>query len=747
MSEESTALMAMVETENHSTENQSIDLVPLSSHGNDKKEVLPEIRKPKTVWKIVCCLISLGMLVYCAVKYKSVEYNPVKDCCNKNSTGVCYEGKQKDNFEKLINLGLALFGVFLARLFDCLFNVFEELRQFKSRYNRNMCKVLKKCFSGKEIKVISGVALLVGVPSIAGRLVASSFSLDDGMLIAGSFGVGRFFVWLLFDVKAFTGADRSRDREKSGQHPIEGVAWSFCVNHFSKVLPIFKTRFTENTMPVQDQEQIESNAESEIPIHRKEMFIIFSHKYEEHTNLEDWDNHIKKVTSDETVPGYEFTVYSLKLGEKRAVRYVIQFAEGPLKILKEMYKGKRKDELKEQVKLLYRKVTNVIREHYWNHENSITPVLITEDEDLKDGRLVKQIMSYVPSDQWPRTDDVPEENHPALPAHGHAIDMTGNGNEVDFVNEGDNERRPLLAEEEQDSPKRGKALTRKHRGASKSKQSEQQSVALKHSAMTTDVLNVPDESVRRNNEEQNFSLSSEQTEKNDREGTRPSISGQQNESVDSLKHGGVKKVKPTYQPAIFPTRHQGPAIDDQELKMKKSCGKRKAKDNSEDQTSLPLNSYEMKPMKPDISGKLPAQTSDTKDDGISCEENSDVVSSTSGNQSLSGHDYFKDWTNDLDGVEREQRPDKDDKETRSSSAKERRQHTSSGLVAEGKSHGNSVESEERVDVGDDEATTMHKDVEESKEDECQEKTGGQRMPVIQFVERVEKLAKEDVVEL
>ena len=247
----------MSKAQNSSSRNQCSEVseqTRLIALDDSEKEVLPPIRKPKCVWKIVCILVSAGILLFAAVDNKNVEYRQEKDSCNKTSTRVCYQKVKKITFHRLINLGLVLFSVCVALLFDCLFNVCEELRQFKSRYYGDICKVFKQCFSRTAIKVIFGVALLVGLPCFAVKLAMSSFTPGDGILIASSYGVIRLLVWLLFDRNALSEADRSRDREKGMRDPIDGVAWSFCVNHLNKALPIFNGLFTERTIPVQAQD-------------------------------------------------------------------------------------------------------------------------------------------------------------------------------------------------------------------------------------------------------------------------------------------------------------------------------------------------------------------------------------------------------------------------------------------------------------------------------------------------------------
>ena len=746
----------MVEANRRSTRNQYNEQVPVSSQDDSKKEVLPHNRKPKCMWKIVCILVSVGVIAYALIDYKNVEYHPDKDFCNKTSTGVCYQKVEKISFHRLISFGLVLFGVCVSRLCDCLFNVCEELRQFKSRYNRDICKVFKKCFSGTKINVMFGVALLVGLPCFAVKLFIFSFTPGDGMLIAGSFGVVRLLLWLLFDPNSVSEADRSRDREKSGRHPIDGIAWSFCVN-LNKDLPMFKKLFTDSTMPVQDQEGptgvSDRDLQPKIPIDLNKMILLFSHNYEESVNLGELDNHIRKIPINKREDGYEFPVYGLWY-KGREYKYVIRYAEDPLKTLKEMCGRIPKDEFKEQVQLLYRAVDNIINEHYCNHKNRCILMLMTEAENLENGGLVARIMSCVHG-QPLETGDVSKANFVELTGRSHVINMSEIEGKVHLKKRVGNESTALLGEEELDSASTNdKPLSRKYRTANKSKQGERKS----HSAETAGLLYDPDEKARGNTEEQRISSLFEHIEENDKAKTTPPMFRQKNESPDSQKHSEMKEVDQLPMPRTSDeVIAQGLDHDVQKLKMEKSPEERRAKENGEEEIRPPppgerkrlqQPSSDMNSTTPDISRKLPAQSNDItvmKDDEISSEENCEEILSTSRNLSLSGRDFLEDGTYDLDGVEQEERRDKDDKETESVRAGERNQHTSSNLVAKGKSHLKTVKSEERVDVGDDKAT-MQDDV-ESKEDECKEETEAQRMSVIQFANRVEKLPEKYMVGL
>ena len=749
----------MTEAKQRLTQNQYSEPGPPSSINEKKeiKEMLPENRKPKIVWKIICIMVSCVILVYVIMDYKNEEYHVDEDFRNKNSTDVCYRKVEKVSFSRLISLGLVLFGVCLARLFDGLFTVVEELFQFKSRYNRNIFEVFKQCFSGKEIKIVFAFALVTGLPSIGVKIVTSSFTRADGVLIAGSFGVVRLIVWLLFDLTVQSKADRSRDREKSGRHPIDGIAWSFCVNYLNKVLPIFERLFTDSTMPLQDQEGpsgvSDRDLQAKIPLDLNKMILLFSHDYE-NVNLHDLDKNIRKIPVNKREDGFEFPVYELSYKGKE-YRCVIQYAEDPLKTLKDMCGLITDDEFKEQVKFLYRAVMNIIKEYYCKHQKRCILMLMTEAENLENGGLVGRIMSCVHG-QPLETSDVSKANLIELTGRSHVINMSEIEGKVHFNKQVDDESTALLREEELHSASTNdKPLSRKYLTANKSKKSGRKSHALKHSMETTSPRYDPNEKARGTNGEQRISSSLEHIETNDKAKTTPPMFRQAIESPDSQKHSEMKEVD---QPPMPRTRDEviAPGLDHgvQKLKMEKSREERRARENGEEEIRPPPPGERKKLQQHSgdiilVSRKLPAQSNGitvTKDDGISSEENSGEVLSTSRNLSFSDRDFFKDGTYDLDGVEREQRQDKDDKQAESTRAGERSQHTSSDLVAEEKCHLKTIKSEERVDVGDDKATTMQDDVEES-EDECQEETEAQRTSVIQFAKRDKKLLEEDVVEL
>jgi hypothetical protein len=310
-----------------------------------------------------------------------------------------------ENTEVLINLGFALLGVILAPIFRCLCIFVEELFQFQrqSRSKRNILKLLKQCFSGISWKPVIAVVLIDVIP--CALVKKSSFGLEDAICILSGIGVGPLVAYLL-KLNAQSDVDLSRLLEGRRLHPAYTLAWNYYINYLEKALPVFSRRFSDSNSPVQGQSSDEfsdhdTQGQSKIQLSSKKLILLFSDNYKKEIEFVDLDNHISKI-SDIYVGGYKFPVYGLQYNGNE-YKYVILYAEEPLESIKRMRDfGRSKrvyvDQVKDQVKLLYRALVSEILVEDDYCRNKCIPVLMSAAQSLENGGLVEQIMYYVRTD-------------------------------------------------------------------------------------------------------------------------------------------------------------------------------------------------------------------------------------------------------------------------------------------------------------------------------------------------------------
>ena len=374
------------------------------------------------------------------------------------------------------------------------------------------------------------------------------------------------------------------------------------------------------------------------------MIVIFSHNYEENVDLGDLDNHIKMTPVKKCQDGYEFPVYGLWY-KGREFKYVIRYAEDPLKTLKEMSGPIPKDEFKERVKLLCRAVGNIINNNYEIKQSCCILMLMTKTENLDNGGLVKRIMNCVHG-QSQEMSEVFDANQRGSTGRSHKLNMADT-----WVYNGRFNCGFASAVEGPDS-----APTKdiKNRRANKSKPREQESHAHKQSGGTTRTPYYPDERVRginhgiySNNEAQNENTAQLQRSDGESSSSLPEhnkILPPDNENAPLLAHEPESNSSRndevgTGQRKISRTRNKTVQVIAHNVQ--------KARGNDEDETCLPLAGKRKTLQLPfgDMNSSTPNFSfTDKTDDGTSNEENSEEVLSTSSNQS-----------HDLDGVEQEQR--------------------------------------------------------------------------------------------
>ena len=144
------------------------------------------------------------------------------------------------------------------------------------------------------------------------------------------------------------------------------------------------------------------DTQPKIQLSSKKLILLFSDNYKKEVELVDLDNHISKIT-DICVAGYKFPVFGLKYNGNE-YKYVILYAEEPLESIKRIRDFERSklvhvDQVKDQVKLLYRTLVSeiLIKDNYCR--NKCIPILMSAAQSLENGGLVKLIMGYVKTEE------------------------------------------------------------------------------------------------------------------------------------------------------------------------------------------------------------------------------------------------------------------------------------------------------------------------------------------------------------
>jgi dipeptide/tripeptide permease len=158
-------------------------------------------KRPRVTSFIICLLTAAGIITYGFHEKTVIEYErnndnfTIKLAKIKTGTITCYTRKEKTSYPVFFNLGLGFMGIILGTLVDRLSLVIEELFQFKSRYNRDIRKLFKSCFSGINLPAVAAVCLIVGVACTIGR--ETGFQFVDIIYILGGIGVGPLVIHAL----------------------------------------------------------------------------------------------------------------------------------------------------------------------------------------------------------------------------------------------------------------------------------------------------------------------------------------------------------------------------------------------------------------------------------------------------------------------------------------------------------------------------------------------------------------------
>ena len=377
-------------------------------------EPIPKKRMPRLASIFICVCTATGIIVYGFIEKSVFEYKQVRDHTTtmleaiKNGSVIIYTKDEKETYPVLFSLGLGLVGIILGTFVDRFSLVFEELCHFKSRYNRSVVKLFKACFSGISWLAVL-VIVLLAVISLSVLARKTSFKLGYLIYILGGIGVGPLVMHLL-NLNAQSEVDVSRLVEERRLYPAYTIAWNYYFQHLKKALPIFNESFAESDIPVQDQGtgqgSVDETTQPKVQLSLKKLILLISHDCKTKDNLNDLDNHIRKITVISN-NGYDFPVYGLTSKGKEH-KYVVLYAKEALETLKEMSKHERikaihENNCEHQVKLLCRTLVSEILANPLDDGCSdmciVVPIMAKNASSLQNGGLVKLIMTKVKADE------------------------------------------------------------------------------------------------------------------------------------------------------------------------------------------------------------------------------------------------------------------------------------------------------------------------------------------------------------
>ena len=373
----------MTDIEVHASQNQDAEPRRQTSEDDDRK-LMPERRRPHIAWKVLYGALFVVVVLYYGL-YKGNVLKKIEFFC------------------------LGLFGIFITPIIQCLCDVVEEFRQYRIRYNRNICKLVKDCFSAVPWKTLIFAAGVSVMMFLIIRKVTNTdiFTLDDLMYILSAVVFGKVVTCLL-SLDKTSNVGLSRLIEKLGLHPLQTLAWE-CFFHIERCMPMFMERFTSSDLSSQEQSDAVENPDrdrhTKIQVHLKKIILLVCDSFEMRLTLHSRDNDISEVFSDNRCP--ELPIYCLRYNGKE-YKYVIICFKEPLETIKKAcdsktYKFLYGDKPKDHMDLFCNELSKILAGNETCKNMCILVSTTKATNSQQKGWLVKVIMRHIEADQGPPT--------------------------------------------------------------------------------------------------------------------------------------------------------------------------------------------------------------------------------------------------------------------------------------------------------------------------------------------------------
>ena len=361
----------------------------------------PKKRKcPRVTSFIICFLTAAGIITYGFLEKTVIEYEPNNDNSTiklakiKTGTITCYTTKEKTTYPVFFNLGLGLMGIILGTFVDRFSLVIEELFQFKSRYNRDIRKLFKSCFSGINLPAVAAVCLIVGVACTIGR--ETGFQLVDLVYIGGGIGVGPFVIHLL-NLNTGSEVDVSIILEEREMYPAHTLAWSYYFNHLKPEVQ----KFNRAILKLQIEHSSSAPSINETKKLSQNKLLLLLPPSTDLTNIKiltSYDRHITELNEDDGRNPYPFPVYNFTGYEKEC--FAMLCVKEPIMALRNMKFPTDYNTYEDEIKRFYKTLCEIIEKppnDFCAMMGLVVPITVKtgDKEKLKNGGLTRIIMDKV----------------------------------------------------------------------------------------------------------------------------------------------------------------------------------------------------------------------------------------------------------------------------------------------------------------------------------------------------------------
>ena len=228
--------------------------------------------------------------------------------------------------------------------------------------------------------------ILAATIVVALILLNPSFELSYLVYIFSGIGVGPLIIQLL-NLNTQSKVHISTILEKGEVYVANGLAWSYYLCYLRQALP----KFT----------QAINNYDEQTQLSLKKLILLITHdcRMEDLNALDQKIERLSHAGNDQD----RFRIYRLTTEKNEHKYFAIEYVENPLKTLREMREREdahavTKGNLEEEVKLLYRTLSEILRNtqtEACREKCLLVAIRATNPKDLRNGGLVKCIMDEV----------------------------------------------------------------------------------------------------------------------------------------------------------------------------------------------------------------------------------------------------------------------------------------------------------------------------------------------------------------